>query len=114
MPAWSASIAHAPAASSVTVPPLTLHAVEAVENVTALPDPPPVALTVNGGSVAIVLRQRAEDDRLRRLVDRGRRGHLRRGAVLRVTRLIGGDDAAAGRGGGSVEPETAQGPDSTL
>ena len=52
LPAWSALIAHDPAALSVTVLPLTLQAVESVEKVTAFPEAPPVALTVNGGSVA--------------------------------------------------------------
>src|SRR5215471_11650992 len=51
-PAWLASIAHVPATSSVTTLPLTLHAVDAVEKTTGLPEPPPVADRVNGGSVA--------------------------------------------------------------
>jgi hypothetical protein len=41
-----------PAASGVTVLPLTLQTVDEVANVTALPEPPPVAESVNGASVA--------------------------------------------------------------
>ena len=51
LPAWFASIAQVPLDRIVTVVPLTLHALEPVENVTALPEAPPVALTVKGGSV---------------------------------------------------------------
>ena len=40
-----------PAATRVTVVPATLHAGELVENVTGLPDAPPVAATVNAPSV---------------------------------------------------------------
>ncbi len=52
-PAWLALIAQVPDVFNVTVPVLvTLQAAEAVENVTALVDPPPVALTLNDASVA--------------------------------------------------------------
>src|SRR4051812_30685425 len=43
-----------PARSGVTRFPLTLQAVEVVENVTGWPDAPAVALTANAGSVAIL------------------------------------------------------------
>src|SRR5260221_6069126 len=46
-------MAQLPCALSVTVLPVTLHAVDEVENVTGLPDPPRIAVSVNGGSVAI-------------------------------------------------------------
>src|SRR3954452_19881632 len=48
-----------PAVTSETVDPVTVHAADEVLNVTALADPPPVALTVKSGSVAILL-ERAE------------------------------------------------------
>ena len=43
---------HVPIMTMVTVSPLTVHTLGVSElNVTGLPEPPPVALTVNGGSV---------------------------------------------------------------
>jgi hypothetical protein len=50
LPAWSALIVHVPAATKVTVEPLTPLAVQtavvALVKVTGLPDAPPVAVTV--------------------------------------------------------------------
>ena len=55
-------MAHVPAARIVTVSPPTLQtALVTVENVTAVPDPPPLATTSNAGSVATLSASAANE-----------------------------------------------------
>ena len=63
MPAWLAAIVQFPAVRIVTVAPLVPdeeHTVGVSEkNVTGLPEPPPLAETVNGGSPSVLVAREA-------------------------------------------------------